>query len=354
MKKNYNKRIILLLLVLFAIISASFYYLNQKEKKTNLYTISTVEKQKQTFYESKRNIEYSKRLHLITRIKEKVNKRKEMSKKLQKLRESIIESSGPEKEVYEALVYNDFEYFKKLYNQGIDLKSLTFVPDYFMEIAGYFLEDVRILELLLEHDFKIENTYAMRNALETRNFLFLDYLINEKNKISYKLSVFGEKDLENFIGNNGGEYSDYDRENFVLTIKDFSEENLNKYIDEGFVFTNENLSLLLNRASRMGISPEELENLNRMLDLNKNFRDAHENNSLLAAIDSDKTTLNSIKWFVENNYSINQKNKFGENALSIAIRNKKEDVILYLLKNNMSVNGKITIRGKFNKETKRI
>lgn len=232
-------------------------------------------------------------------------------------------------------------------------------------MASYFLTDFRILDILIEQGLPVINTFkrnCFQTALEARNFAFLEYLINEKgyninydaNKFSLKLQSLGHKDLEKWVEKFGGEYNIFDEKNIIYVINNLSDKTkIEKLINKGFIFSNTQIMELINRTSVIGDIEvlSYLKNISAGID--KSFTDSHGNNALLSSIYSHKDNLELTKWLLEEGYNPKQRNLFGEDALGLATRNKKEDVILYLLKNNyMEPYKNINVRGKLkNKET---
>lgn len=116
---------------------------------------------------------------------------------------------------------------------------------------------------MILQELPISNTNlrnCFESALELRNFLFLEYLINEKgysinhdaNKYSLKFNALGEIDLELWINKVGGEYNKYDTEIFEKNINRINKEGINKYINEGFIFSDKKLSHFTNISARIG------------------------------------------------------------------------------------------------------
>lgn len=267
--------------------------------------------------------------------------------------------------LFNAIFNNDYDYLLQLDKKGFKFKNITKNHEMILEMASYFLTDFRILDILIEQGLPVINTFkrnCFQTALEARNFAFLEYLINEKgyninydaNKFSLKLQSLGHKDLEKWVEKFGGEYNIFDEKNIIYVINNLSDKTkIEKLINKGFIFSNTQIMELINRTSVIGDIEvlSYLKNISAGID--KSFTDSHGNNALLSSIYSHKDNLELTKWLLEEGYNPKQRNLFGEDALGLATRNKKEDVILYLLKNNyMEPYKNINVRGKLkNKET---
>lgn len=294
---------------------------------------------------------FTQEVKAIELQKEQLEKRIEFLKDFYEFKIKLTKSNTLESNSLRAMISNDYEYFKNLNDKK---QTITQYPDFFIEMSAYFLEDTRILDILLENNISVINTYAVANALKSRNFAFLEHLFNKDEYYvnsnyfinSAKMEAFGKKDLEEFIKKYPAKYNNYDKKNFSFYIKNFDKETIDKYINEGFVFNKVVLKRLIAIA-------KEKEDIAYLKNLYKNAPDTmkkYQEPPLLAEIESSKTSLNAIKWFIENKYDIYEKNKFGENALAVAVREKKEDVILYLLEKEMKVDEEFVIKTSFNKK----
>lgn len=353
------RNIIIVFTILLAILAYQFL---PQTKKQKVLTTELIEKNnKEIAITTTENTEikqkYFKKSNPTLKVKKSLI-REEILESLKKDYSFLLKNKNPKaRKLFNAIFNNNYKDILKLHEEGIAFKTFTKNKELILKMAAYFTSDFRIIDILLLQNLEVIHTHStncFQAALESRNFAFLEYLINEKdydinydtNKLSLKLQAFGKKDLELWVDKFGGEYSMYDQEKFVYAISDLNKNTIEKYIDEGFILTDEKLSILFIRAARTS-NVEVLSYIKSLYSgLEETIVDAHKNSLLLSTIDSSENSLLLVKWFLENEYDPNYKNKFEENSIGVAVRNKKEEMIIYLIKNNMSPYERINVRGK--------
>lgn len=356
----HKKYIIFLLITFISLLILSYLFFNKKDKITlpkNKQIKTQLNKKENTFTEKQEKIKVKQTFKTFKNI----SKREEIFNENKQNLFSVIENRDEKvKKLFMAILENDYEYLLKLHKQGIKFKSFMvnkIDEELILQMASYFLSDFRILDILLEQDLELIDTYksnAFQNALEARNFPFLEYLILNKdydinynvNKFSLKFLALGHKDLEEWIEKFAAEYSAYDKKNFLRNVNLFRDkDSLEQLVEEGFIFSDEQISQALRMVCLVG-NVKTLEYLNTLpYTIDKNYTDNNGNNILLSSITMNNKEIQ--KWLLKEGYNPNQKNNFGENALSIAVSLKKEDFILYLLENDYMNNyEELIVKGK--------
>lgn len=340
------------------------FYLFTKESKIKKNIESPKIKEKQNISISFKKKEERNTTNLIKKISKNNDLIKRNKEFIKKTYYFLFEGGTLEsKKLFNAILNNNYEYINLLHKKGIKFKNLTKNYKMILEVAAYTLNDFRILDILIEQGLPIIKTIGrncFQTALEARNFKFLEYLINEKDyninykvdKLSLKMQALGHKDLEKWVEKNGGEYNLYDEKNVLYAVKDLkSKKDIKRLINEGFIFNNEQLAKLVSRSSMIG-GVELLSYLHENFSIDQTFTHRYKNNALHLSVYSKQNNLEITKWLLKEGYNPNQKNKFGEDMLGMAARNKKEDLILYLLKkNHMEPFNEINIRGKLVNKT---
>lgn len=341
-------------LLLLIIVIQFFSFKNTKKEIQNRALENKIKKEEKTFLKTYNNKELYKKQISTKKIKDSFNRENFIKLKKEQYQSILKGKNQNQIKLFEAIFNNDYTSLLILDEKGIKFKDLA-RSSIILKLASYFVTDTRILDLFLLHELTIisdKGINCFQTALESRNFFFLEYFILEKGfninyntkSISLKLAALGDKELEKWVKNLNGNYNDFDKTNFLYTIKEINQNTLEKYIDEGFTFTDKHLSKLISLASIEG----NIETLSYIKDLSTTLdiklENRYLNNTIQLAIESSKNTLPTIKWLVENDYDINWKNQFDENALGVAVRNKKEDVILYLIENYLNPNERLTVR----------
>lgn len=378
MKKIIDNKFIYTILIVFICIVFTFQFLLKEGKlkvsqkienheKNNL-TIKRLDNIKKNHINKiEKNIHYNdiNTNTIKNTIKSNYNlQREELILKYRRVFKGFLNNKNKKlRKLYKSIFNNDYKLILELNKEGVDFKKFKKNKKFFLLMSGYFTTDFRILDILLLQGFlpiDKKKSDSFESALMSKNFAFLEYLINNKDidinytkdKYSLKMQAFGNKDLEEWVTKFGGEYNDYDRANFYKKIGAYliDKNNIEKYMNEGFEFSDKELSALLLKASY--IKENALETLDYIkslsTNLNKNIRNKAGETPLLSAIGSINN-FDSVKWFVENDYDLYTKNKYGENSLSRAIRMKRENVIIYLLENNMDPSSELKVRGKRHK-----
>ncbi|WP_321468378.1 ankyrin repeat domain-containing protein [Halarcobacter sp.] len=214
-------------------------------------------------------------------------------------------------------------------------------------MSACHLKNKKIIEYLYEND-KESVLSNLNSALHSKNFGFLNFLIEEKgfninsirDTFSLRISALGNKDEENYLKKYSADYNEYDYKNYQkllgigTSVKEFK-----RFQEEGFYPTNETLLNALNSLgsfkSNVKLAEYIKENIN--FPLNINDVNAHGNNALLSTASINRDNLDMVKWYVDNGYNIYAKNYKNENILDIATKNKREDIIIYYLEKDFEI-----------------
>lgn len=236
---------------------------------------------------------------------------------------------------------SDYEDFIKLYKKHKNITNQFF----FMAVPS-FIKDKRIMDILY-NDYKDRLLKNIDQAVGQSNFEFLSYLIDEKginidgeeNSFSLKMMALrsNNKEALTWIEQKGGIYNDYDYKNItsLVSSSNLSIEEMQRYTDEGFDFNDEFYSEKLLELSFFENNIELAQYLYDKANIinKKAVTPNGERNAILAAVffSANKENLEQIKWYEQHGYDIYARDNQGNGILDLAIKSKREDIIIYYL-----------------------
>lgn len=237
---------------------------------------------------------------------------------------------------------NDYETFIKLYK---NYKNRT--NQFFFMAASSLVKDKKIIDVLYK-DNKKELLRYIDVAVYENNFEYLDYLIESKglnidgdeNHFSLKMFAFSNNNQEalSWVEERTGTYNSYDYKNVqkIIKLDSLSIEKIQRFIDEGFDFDDEFYSKKLSQLTYFDSNIKLADYLyNSASSINTKIVTPNgERNAILNAVffSSGRKNLEQIKWYEQHGYDIYARDNQGNGILDLAVESKREDVILYYLK----------------------